>query len=166
MTILVTGGTGTIGSQVVGQLARRGADVRALVRDPAAAKLPEGVAAVRGDLLDVDAIRMALDGVTTLDLLNAVAPDEFTQALITLNLAREAGIDRLVYFPDLPLVAAFETGFHATILRPDYFINNDLSIKDVVIDHGVYPMPVGDKGLAMADVRDIGEVAALELLRR
>ena len=54
-------------------------------------------------------------------------------------------------------------GLHATSLRPSYFINNDISIKDVVIGHGVYPMPVGDKGLAMADVRDI---AAVELMRR
>jgi uncharacterized protein YbjT (DUF2867 family) len=41
MTIIVTGATGTIGSEVVAQLVARGADVRALVRDPAKAKLPE-----------------------------------------------------------------------------------------------------------------------------
>ena len=38
MTILVTGATGTVGSQVVQQLVQRGADVRALVRDPAKAR--------------------------------------------------------------------------------------------------------------------------------
>ena len=182
MTILVTGATGTIGTRVVAQLVTRGADVRALVRDPAQAKLPAGVATVRGDMLDVDAMRAALSGVTTLFLLNAVVPDEFTQALVTLNLAREAGIERLVYFSvihsDVYVNVPHFAGKHAvermiermdmpaTILRPAYFINNDLSIKDVVLGHGVYPMPVGDKGLAMADVRDIGEVAALALLRR
>jgi len=31
-------------------------------------------------------------------LLNAVTPDEVTQALITLSLAQEAGIKRIVYF--------------------------------------------------------------------
>jgi len=41
-----------------------------------------------------------------------------------------------------------------------------LSVKDVVLNHGIYPMPVGGKGLAMVDTRDIGEIAALELLRR
>lgn len=30
----------------------------------------------------------------------------------------------------------------------------------------LYPMPIGDKGLQMVDVRDIGEIAAIELLRR
>jgi uncharacterized protein YbjT (DUF2867 family) len=57
-------------------------------------------------------------------------------------------------------------GMHATILRPAYFIQNDLTIKDVITGYGVYPMPVGDKGLAMIDSRDIAEIAALELLRR
>ena len=97
MTILVTGATGTVGRQVVEQLARRGADVRVLVRDPAKADFPAGVTAVKGDLLDVDSLRSAFSGVSTLFLLNAVVPDEFTQALIALNLAREAGVERLVY---------------------------------------------------------------------
>ena len=39
-------------------------------------------------------------------------------------------------------------------------------IKDVIFNHGVYPMPIGSKGLAMVDARDIAEVAAIELIRR
>ena len=57
MTILVTGATGTVGRQVVEQLVKRGADVRALVRDPAKANFPAGVTVVQGDLLDVDSLR-------------------------------------------------------------------------------------------------------------
>lgn len=182
MTILVTGATGTVGRNVVEQLLKRGADVRALVRDPSKADLPAGVAIVKGDLLDVDALRAAFSGVSTLFLLNAVVPDEFTQALIALNLAREAGIERLVYlsvihsdvYVNVPHFAGKfgvermleQMGFNATILRPAYFMNNDHSIKDVVLGHGVYPMPVGDKGLAMIDARDLGEIAAIELVRR
>jgi len=55
---------------------------------------------------------------------------------------------------------------HATILRPAYFQDNDLAIKDVVLAHGVYPMPIGAKGLAMIATNDIAEIAALELIRR
>ncbi|HEY8334182.1 MAG TPA: NmrA/HSCARG family protein [Tardiphaga sp.] len=182
MTILVTGATGTIGRQVVEHLIKRGADVRALVRDPAKANLPTGVAVVQGDLLDVDSLRGAFAGASTLFLLNAVVADEVTQALIALNLAREAGIARIVYlsvihsdlYVNVPHFAGKfgvermieRMGFNATILRPAYFMNNDLTIKDVVRGHGVYPMPVGSKGLAMVDARDIGEIAAIELIRR
>ncbi len=182
MTILVTGATGTIGRHVVDNLVKRGADVRALVRDPAKAGLPAGVTVVPGDLLDVDALRSAFSGVSTLFLLNAVVPDEFTQALIALNVAREAGIKRVVYlsvihsdvYVNVPHFAGKfgvermieAMGFEATILRPAYFMQNEMTVKDVVLQHGVYPMPIGAKGLAMVDARDLGEVAAIELIRR
>ncbi len=57
-------------------------------------------------------------------------------------------------------------GFTAKILRPAYFIDNELMIKDIIVNHGVYPMPIGDKGVARVDARDIAEVAAIELIRR
>ncbi len=182
MTILVTGATGTIGRNVVEQLVKRGASVRALVRDPAKADFPPSVDVVKGDLLDVDSLRSAFPGVSTLFLLNAVVPDEFTQALIALNTAREAGVNRLVYlsvihsdvYVNVPHFAGKygvermieRMDFSATILRPAYFISNDVTVKDVVLGYGVYPMPIGAKGLAMVDVRDIGEIAAIELIHR
>jgi uncharacterized protein YbjT (DUF2867 family) len=182
MTILVTGATGTVGRNVIEQLIKRGADVRALVRDPAKAVFPAGVTAVKGDLMDVDSLRSAFSGVSTLFLLNAVVPDEFTQALITLNVAREAGVERLAYlsvihsdvYVNVPHFAGKfgvermieQMGFNAAILRPAYFMNNELTIKEVVTGYGVYPMPIGSKGIAMIDARDIGEIAAIELVRR
>ena len=182
MTILVTGATGTVGRQVVEQLAQRGADVRAFVRDPLKASFSTGVDVVAGDLLDIDSLRSALSGVSTLFLLNGVVADEYTQALVTLNLAREAGIERIVYlsvihsdvYVNVPHFAGKygvermieQMGLNATILRPAYFMGNDLTIKDVITGYGIYPMPIGRKGLAMVDTRDIAEVAAIELLRR
>ncbi|QSN62042.1 MULTISPECIES: SDR family oxidoreductase [unclassified Caballeronia] len=182
MTILVTGATGRVGRQVVEQLVSRHADVRVLVRDPSKAQFPAEVTVALGDMLDIDSLRRAFAGVRTLFLLNAVAGDEFTQALITLNIARESGVERVVYlsvmhadrFVNVPHFAVKSgaermierMGFSATILRPAYFIDNELMIRDVVVDHGVYPMPIGSKGVAMVDTRDIAEVAAIELLRR
>jgi uncharacterized protein YbjT (DUF2867 family) len=182
MTILVTGATGTVGRNVVEQLVKRGANVRVLVRDSAKANFPADVAVAQGDLLDVDALRSAMSGVSTLFLLNGVVSDEFTQALIALNLAREAGIERIVYlsvihsdrYVNVPHFAGKfavermieQMALNATILRPTYFMNNDLTIKDVVTGYGVYPTPIGSKGLAMIDARDIGEIAAIELIRR
>jgi uncharacterized protein YbjT (DUF2867 family) len=182
MTILVTGATGNIGRQVVEHLVKRGADVRALARDPSKATFPDGVSVVRGDFLDIDSLRNAMSGVSTLFLLNAVVPDEFTQALIALNVARSAGIERIVYlsvihadvYVNVPHFAGKfsvermieQMDFKVTILRPAYFMQNDLMVKDVITGYGAYTMPIGAKGLAMIDVRDIAEIAALELLRR
>jgi len=182
MTILVTGATGAIGRQVVQQLVQRGASLRALVRDPARADFAPGVEVVQGDLLDPDTLRGAFAGVSAFFLLNAVTPDEFTQALIALNVARQEGVERVVYlsvihsdrFVNVPHFAGKfgvermieQMGFSATILRPAYFMNNELTIKDAVQAYGVYPMPIGAKGLAMVDPRDIGEIAAISLLHR
>ncbi|MCJ2028655.1 NmrA family NAD(P)-binding protein [Methylobacterium sp. J-043] len=181
MTILVTGATGTIGSQVVQRLADQGASVRALVRDKGKYQGPAGVEPVQGNMSDVASTREALKGIDTLFLLNAVAADEMTQALLTLDLAREAGIKRFVYFSvlnsalfdDVPHFAGknlaervIDTqGFPATVLRPAYFMQNDLMFKDA-LKAGVYPQPIGDVGLAMVDARDIADAAAAELLRR
>lgn len=182
MTILVTGATGNVGSNVVEHLVNRGADVRALVRDPAKASLPPSVEVVQGDLLGVDSLRSAMNGVSALFLLNGVVADEFTQALITLNVAREAGIERIVYlsvihsdiYVSVPHFAGKfgvermieQMGMNATILRPAYYMDNEITILDAITGYGIYPMPIGDKGLAMIDARDIGEIAAVELVRR
>lgn len=182
MTIFVIGATGNVGSQVVAQLLRRGADVRALARSSAKANFPAGVTVVQGDLLDVDSLRNAFSGVSTVFLVNGVVADEFTQALIALNLAREAGIERIVYlsvihsdrYVNVPHFAGKfgvermieQMGFNATILRPAYFMNNDVTIKDVVTGYGIYPIPIGSKGLAMVDIRDLGEIAAIQLIHR
>ncbi|QKD05496.1 SDR family oxidoreductase [Mesorhizobium loti] len=182
MTILVTGATGNVGRNVVEQLVNRGADVRVLVRDPSKANFPAGVEVAQGDLLDVDALRSAFSGVSTLFLLNGVVADEYTQALVALAVAREVGIERIVYlsvihsdvYVNVPHFAGKfgvermieQMGLNATILRPAYFMDNDITIKDVITGYGIYPMPIGSKGLAMIDARDVGEIAAIELIRR
>ncbi|WP_145150519.1 SDR family oxidoreductase [Pseudomonas oryzihabitans] len=182
MTILVTGATGRVGRHLVQQLVQRDAKVRVLTRNPASADFPATVEVMQGDLLDLAALRRAFSGVSTLFLLNAVTGDEFTQALITLNIARESGVEQVVYLSVFGADSAVNVphfavkfgaermlaamGFGATILRPSYFIDNEAMLKDVILQHGIYPMPLGGKGVAMVDARDIAEVAALELIRR
>ena len=65
-------------------------------------------------------------------------------------------VERMIEHLDIP----------ATVLRPAYFIQNDVRQKDPLLTHGVYGMPIGEKGISMVDVRDIGDAAARELLRR
>ena len=182
MSILVTGSTGKIGSRVVTQLAQQGVEVRALTRSPEKARFPAGVTAVKGDLLDADAMRAALKGVSALFLLVPNDADELTQALNTLSIAREAGVKGIVYlsvarsdtYTDVPHFAAKYAvermiealDLSATILRPSYFIQNDAMLKGALQGAGLYPSPVGETGVSMVDVGDIADAAVIELIRR
>ena len=60
--ILVTGATGSLGSNVIAEAARRGLEVRALVRDPARVRGAEGIELVQGDALDPATVTRALEG--------------------------------------------------------------------------------------------------------
>lgn len=64
MTILVTGGTGLIGSRLLKRLVEAGIDCRALVRT--GKELPAGVTAVEGDILSPDSLAAAVDGVSAI----------------------------------------------------------------------------------------------------
>jgi uncharacterized protein YbjT (DUF2867 family) len=61
--ILVTGATGNVGGSVVRQLLEAGENIRALTRDPGAARLPAGVDVVGGDLADPSTLAGAFDGI-------------------------------------------------------------------------------------------------------
>ncbi len=180
MKVLVTGGTGRVGSEVIKELVKRNVSVRALVRkEDASTKMPEGVESVRGDLLDPVSVRNALDGVDKLYLLNAVVADELTQGLIAYDLAKKLKLKQIVYhsvfkaeeFKDVPHFAsklAMESALREfnlpfTIIRPNYFFQNDVSLKDALMKAGMYPMPLGTPGVSAVDTRDIGEAAAIAL---
>ena len=180
MTILVIGGTGRVGSHVVQELANRGASAQVFTTDPSKAVLPERMELVKGDLLEPASLRAALNGIETMFMLNAVSPAEATQALLALDLAREAKVGHVVYFSQVKLdyfasphtaaKASAEAlirhaGIPATILRPSYFFQNDAVLKDSILG-GSYPMPIGSIGAQMVDVRDIAAVAALAILDR
>jgi uncharacterized protein YbjT (DUF2867 family) len=180
MKVLVTGSTGKVGSLVVKELRKRNVTVRALVRKKdTSTPIPEGVELVIGDLLDPVSVEKALDGVDKLYLLNAVVPDELTQGLIAYDLSKKLKIKHIVYhsvfkaerFKDVPHFAAklaienalreFELPF--TIIRPNYFFQNDTTLQDPLTKAGVYPMPLGPHGISAVDVRDIAEATAIAL---
>ena len=180
MNILVTGGTGTVGSQVVRELLARGAQVQVLTRDPAkGAKLPAGVKAVTGDLSKVETVKRVFKGVDGVFLVNTVSPTEVYEGLLAACALREEKVKRVVYLsvhhadgaPWLPHFggklgveqALLKSGVPSTILRPNNFYQNDYWFKDVLLQHGVYPQPIGDVGLHRVDVRDIAEAAAVAL---
>jgi uncharacterized protein YbjT (DUF2867 family) len=117
--------------------------------------------------------------VDKLYLLNAVTPDELTQGLIAYDPAKKLKLKHIVYhsvfrvehFKDVPHFASklaiesalreFDVPF--TIIRPNYFIQNDASLKDPLTKAGIYPMPLGPVGISAVDIRDIAEVTAIAL---
>jgi uncharacterized protein YbjT (DUF2867 family) len=178
MKILLIGGTGNIGAEVVKELQRCKADIRLLIRkegDPT----PKGVEVAVGDLLDPVSVQKALQGVDKLYLLNAVAPDELTQGLIAFDLAKRLKLKHIVYhsvfrvdhFKDVPHFAsklAIENALREfripfTIIRPNYFDQNDATLKDPLTKAGIYPVPLGDAGVSAVDIRDIAEATAIVL---
>src|ERR1700735_4374819 len=172
MKILVTGGTGRVGSEVVKELHKRKAAIRLLVRT-SDAPTPAGGEGVIGDLLDPVSVEKAMDGVDKLYLLNAVLPDELTQGLIAYDLAKKLKLSHVVYhsvfrveqFKDVPHFASklaiesalreFDVPF--TLIRPNYFIQNDATLKDALTKTVIYPMPLGQVGISAVDVRDMAE---------
>ena len=177
-----TGSTGNIGSQVLAHLQGQGAaEIRALTQAPEKARLAAGVTPVKGDLADVDSLRAALSGVSTVFLMVPNVADELTQAMLAMNAARDAGVKGIVYlsvfksegYVDVPHF----TGKHAVERMIEAGISRlqccalptscrTISPEGALLTHGVYGMPVGQRGISMVDTRDIGAAAASELLRR
>src|SRR6476661_8884151 len=94
LMILVTGSTGTVGSQVVAELARAHVPARALVRSLArAADLPAGIEPVVGDL---EALDGALDGVESMFLISPPSPDQPRLEAAAIDAARRAGVEHVV----------------------------------------------------------------------
>ncbi|MFI6812381.1 NAD(P)H-binding protein [Nonomuraea sp. NPDC050328] len=96
MTILVTGATGNIGRRVVGGLVGAGQRVRAMTRDPGAARLPDGVELVRGDFTRPDTWSGALDGVDRVYLFPFAYYVPESAALGFVEEAAAAGVRRFV----------------------------------------------------------------------
>ena len=180
MKVLVTGATGNVGKLLVKQLIDRGAEVRIFTRkEPQQDLFPEQVEVAIGDLLDPDSVARALDGIEKLFLLNAVGQSELTEALIGLGLARRLSVKHITYLsvfkademkasPHMATKFAVEraireSGISYTILRPNYFMQNDAGLKPVITGMGFYPMPLGPNGVSAVDIRDIAEAAALSL---
>ena len=77
--------------------------------------------------------------------------------------------ERAAHLPHFGSKAAIEmaikqSGLDYTILQPNNFYQNDYWFKDVLLQHGVYPQPIGSIGIERVDVRDIADagVKALE----
>jgi uncharacterized protein YbjT (DUF2867 family) len=177
--IVVIGGTGTVGSQTVEELLKRGAEVRVMTRSAGKiAALPKGVEGVTGSMLEPESLPAVFAGADELFLITPLVRDETAQGIDAVDAAVAAGIRRIVYLSvhqadkalgiphfvcKLPIEGVIRaSGVEYTILRPNNFYQNDRAMLDA-IRAGVYPQPLGSVGLHRVDVRDIAEAAAIAL---
>ena len=177
--IVVIGGTGTVGSQTVKELVKRGAGVRVMTRSAnRIASLPQGVEGVTGSMVEPESLPAVFAGADKLFLLTPLDRDETAQGIDAVDAAVAAGVRRIVYLSvhhadraltiphfvsKLPIEGVIRaSGVEYTILRPNNFYQNDLAVLDA-IRAGVYPQPTGGVGMHRVDVRDIAEAAAIAL---
>src|SRR6202049_460028 len=140
MKTLVTGATGSLGSQGARQLAGRGEQVRVLMRPSSDTRAIEGLEAERfiGDLRDVASLDRALAGVTRVFhvaadyRLWAGNPQEIYESNVTgtrnlLEASRRAGVEKFVYTSTVATIAVPREG-----QLPDETIQSSL---DEMIGH-------------------------------
>jgi uncharacterized protein YbjT (DUF2867 family) len=173
--ILVTGATGNAGGAVVRALVAEGEQVRALVRDPERAQLPNGVEAVPGDLDRPDTLAPHVGGVTAAFLLSG-----YGGLADTLARLRGAGVERVVLLsssaaPEGDLTNAVaryhilseravrESGLPWTFLRPNSFMSNAFRWRPQVRAGDLVRLPFADVPIAMIHPDDLGRVAAAAL---
>jgi uncharacterized protein YbjT (DUF2867 family) len=181
--VLCVGGAGRFAGMVVPELARRGAHVRAMVRDEAASRIAKANGAaetVFADLRQPDTLVKAATGMDGVFHIGPVfAVDEARMGLNMIDAARLVGVRKFVYSSviqptntdlenhasKIPVEnALFASGMAYTILHPANLFQNFGSAWKGIVATGIYaePNPV-DRRLARVDYRDVAEVAAIAL---
>ncbi len=193
-TILVTGGTGNIGTAFVAALAQdaRAPRVRVASRDHRSrgaslvrALNPETVTPVAFDVDDPESMRAALDGVTRLFVIAPFISDMASWHEKIAAAATRAGSIQLVVKasvtgatgPDtkpppsaVPLghwrgEEAFRRSFPTIAIRPNMYMQHFLSVPGLYVARADrFYMPAGTARISWLDARDIGALAAAFIL--
>jgi uncharacterized protein YbjT (DUF2867 family) len=171
--LLITGATGTVGSELVKALTARGTEFAVMSSKP-------GPGRVHGDFADPVSLRQAFAGVHTLFLLFPLNPDSLALARNAVEAAQAAGVKHIVRSSgagadaNSPVAIAQlqgridalieASGIAYTFLRPNGFMQNWVNFYADQLKAGSYAAPHGEAGISVVDVRDIADVAAAVLL--
>jgi uncharacterized protein YbjT (DUF2867 family) len=183
-TILVTGATGTLGSEVVKQLSGNKSDVKvkAAVHSIENAKKVqhERVEAIQIDYKKPESLSSAFKGVDKLFLLTHPSPKTTEHELNLVNEAKKSGVRHIVkqsvMGADMESVVGSlrlhrqaekiieEPGIPYTFLRPGEFMQNFVNFDSQTIkEQGAFYLPAGDPKVSFVDVRDIAAIAVKTL---
>jgi uncharacterized protein YbjT (DUF2867 family) len=176
--ILVTGATGTVGSEVVAQLLAAGQKVRAMTRDPSKVKLDGGVEVVKGDFDAPNTLASAVDGVERVFSLT-FGPQTGTREQNLAQAAKASGVRHIVKrsalggddatrndirkWHDEGEQAIRTAGIAWTVLRPTAFMSNALHWRASIRAQGKVFSNYGDGKLPPVHPRDIAAVAVRAL---
>jgi uncharacterized protein YbjT (DUF2867 family) len=176
-TILITGATGTIGTEVVKALSGKGHDLRAAARG-VTKNPPAGAKAVEMDWDDDASIRAAVAGADAVFLLTPFTDKQAEYGKRFVAAAKQAGVKRIVklsaqgceHEPGIQLgrwhreveKAIEASGIAYTFLRSANFMNNFVGYYPPDKEGAIY-LPWGQSKVAFVDARDVGEAAARAL---
>jgi uncharacterized protein YbjT (DUF2867 family) len=174
--MLVTGATGNFGSAAVSAARAAGFEVRALAHSPerAAPLRAQGIDVAVGDMSQPESLAAAFRGVTKLLLISAVSPALVDMETKTLQVAKRAGVKRVVKISALSVgtkhqaglgdlhaaaeAALRDSGMEWTVLRPAATMGTPLRVGK--IEDGVLYAPCADGVAAYAEPADVGELGA------
>ncbi len=181
-TILITGATGNIGTELTKQLSAQKLPFRAMVRAMKEAKPLadlEGAEIVLGDFNDEKTVANAMKNMERAFLLTNSSEQAETQQSTFVDVARRAGIKHIVkqsqWAADsnspvrfLRYHAAVEqkikdSGIAYTFLRPNLFMQGLLGFRESIVKQGKFFAAIGDAKISAVDVRDIAAVATAVL---
>ena len=181
--ILVTGAAGKTGKAVIRALVRRGAPVRAFIRNSAHEAALKAIGAsevVVGAMDDPQALARATHGIEAIyHICPNVSPHEMSFAKALVDAATSSGVSRFVYHSVLhPQIEAMphhwnklrveemllSSGLAITILQPTAYMQNSLAEWDRMVSDGIYrvPYPIETR-LSLVDLDDVAEAAATVL---
>ena len=179
--ILVTGATGSNGTEIVKRLAAQNVQVRAMVRDHDRAKeiaLPN-VEVMEGNFDRPETLLKALTEVDRAFLLTNSTERAEAQQLAFVDAARQSGVKHIVKLSQfaadahspvrfLRYHAAVEAAIQAsgmtyTFLRPNLFMQGLLHFKSTITSQNAFYAAIGDAKVSVVDVRDIADVAVAAL---
>jgi len=177
--ILVTGATGTIGSEVLRRLSEAGVETRALSRDPRRGETRPHVEWVRADLSEPATLSPAFEDIDRLFLLTGNVRSMAELQTNAIDEAVAGGVDHVVklsargaqpesnsaiarwhHEAEIHLKAS---GLSWTMLRPHAFMQNLLDQAERVRTEGAIRAAAGDGRIPFIDTRDIADGAATVL---
>lgn len=180
--ILITGATGSNGTELTKVLASRGVPVRAMVRSHNGAKAMAalaGVEVVLGDFDDPASVERALQGVEKAFLLTPSSARAEAQQRAFVDTARRTGLKHIVklsqFAADESSPVRFlryhaavermimESGIAYTFLRPNLYMQGLLAFRASVVSTGQFFAAAGDAKVSVVDVRDNAAAAAAAL---